>query len=203
MPRLVCAPPFVCMILPPPPPEPTPSPPTPPYLLDPPPYLPPTSPLPPPYTPPYPPPLHPPYPPPTSKVGGGDFVRYMPGDLMSCREHSVDTASHLYVAHSQPPCGPCLVDTFWHIAPSKLKEIFGTREGFEICPRPFFSSDDMAEGGGGRCASNAKALTDPRRTPSARAPFKGGSTQRGGGVHPPPPSGAECLGDQENFFGRN
>ena len=54
--RLVCAPPS--------PPYP------PPYLLDPP----PTSPPYPPYLPPLPPPLPPP---PTSKVGGGDFVRYM------------------------------------------------------------------------------------------------------------------------------
>ena len=29
---------------------------------------------------------------------------------------------------------PCLVHTFWHMASLKLKEIFGTREGFQICP---------------------------------------------------------------------
>ena len=52
----------------------------PPYLLDPPPtppYLPPLPPPTSPPTPPQPPPNPPPYPPPTSKVGGGDFVRYM------------------------------------------------------------------------------------------------------------------------------
>ena len=97
--RLVCAPPCVCTAFcvydptpsppqnpPHPPPYPPPylpdSPPTspayPPYLPHyPPPYLPH---LPPPPTPPLPPPLPPPTPPPTSKVGGGDFVRYM------CRE---------------------------------------------------------------------------------------------------------------------
>ena len=56
MPRLVCAPPSVCMILPPPSPQPTPSPP---YLLD----------HPPPYAP-YPPPLTPPpLPPPPTRTG--------------------------------------------------------------------------------------------------------------------------------------
>ena len=74
MPRLVCAPPSVCMILPPPPPQPTPSPPYAPYLLAPPPYLPPlpppTSPPCPPLPPPPTPPPTPPYTPPTSKVGG-------------------------------------------------------------------------------------------------------------------------------------
>ena len=59
---------------PPLPPPPTPPPTSPPYL----PPLPP--PYPPPPTPPPTPPQPPPYPPPTSKVGGGDFVRYMPVD---------------------------------------------------------------------------------------------------------------------------
>ena len=29
-------------------------------------------------------------------------------------------------------------DTIWHKESLKLKEIFGTREGFEICPNKFF-----------------------------------------------------------------
>ena len=29
-------------------------------------------------------------------------------------------------------------DTIWHNESVKLKEIFGTREGFEICPNQFF-----------------------------------------------------------------
>ena len=29
-------------------------------------------------------------------------------------------------------------DTIWHKESLKLKEIFGTREGFEICPNQFF-----------------------------------------------------------------
>ena len=29
--------------------------------------------------------------------------------------------------HKTPPCSPCPVHTFWHIASLKLKEIFGTR----------------------------------------------------------------------------
>ena len=78
MPRLVCAPPSMCMILPPPfhPTHPIPPLP-PPYLLDPP--LP--SRPPPPTSPPYPlPPTPPPYTPPylQGRGGGGDFVRYMP-----------------------------------------------------------------------------------------------------------------------------
>ena len=29
-------------------------------------------------------------------------------------------------------------DTIWHKESLKLEEIFGTREGFEICPNQFF-----------------------------------------------------------------
>ena len=45
---------------------------------------------------------------------------------------SVDTVSHLYVAHShcmwhtENPPSPCPVHTFWHIASLKMNEIFGT-----------------------------------------------------------------------------
>ena len=81
--RLLCVPPCVCTAFPPhtppylldpPPTSPRLPPPYPPYLLDPPPTSPP---YPPPTSPPYLPPYPPPTPPPTSKVGGGDFVRYM------------------------------------------------------------------------------------------------------------------------------
>ena len=60
-----------------------------------------------------------------------------------------DTASHLYVAHlyvahshclyhaASSPCSPRPVHTFWHMASSKFKEIFGKREGFQICPHQF------------------------------------------------------------------
>ena len=55
---------------------------------------------------------------------------------------STDTASHVYVMHlhcmqhtGNPPCSPCLMYTAWH----KLKEKFGTREGFKICPNQFFT----------------------------------------------------------------
>ena len=54
-------------------------------------------------------------------------------------------ASHLCVRHSHcmqhtgnPPCSPCLMYTAWHRESLKLKEKFGTREGFEICPNQFF-----------------------------------------------------------------
>ena len=58
---------------------------------------------------------------------------------------SVDTASHLYVVaftlyvacRNPPPCSPCPVHTFWHIASLNLKELFGTRWGFPICPHKF------------------------------------------------------------------
>ena len=30
----------------------------------------------------------------------------------------------------KPPCSPCLVNTFWHIATSKVGEIFGMREAY-------------------------------------------------------------------------
>ena len=72
MPRLVCAPPSVCMILPPPlPPNPPHPPPTPPLPSRPPPYL----------------------PPPTSKVGGGDFVRYM-------TEYNGQSNAHAHEGHT-------------------------------------------------------------------------------------------------------
>ena len=58
---------------------------------------------------------------------------------------SIDTASHLYVTHSHcmqhignPPYSPCLMYTAWHRESLKLKEKFGTREGFEIFPNQFF-----------------------------------------------------------------
>ena len=58
---------------------------------------------------------------------------------------SIDTASHLYVTQSHcmqhtgnPPCSPCLMYTIWHRESLKLKENFGMREGFEICPNQFF-----------------------------------------------------------------
>ena len=58
---------------------------------------------------------------------------------------SIDTESHLYVTHSHcmqhtgnPPCSPCLMYAAWHRESGKLKERFGTREGFEICPNQFF-----------------------------------------------------------------
>ena len=39
-------------------------------------------------------------------------------------------------------------DTIWHKESLKLKEIFGTREGFEICPYQLFPGPIKAPGGG-------------------------------------------------------
>ena len=93
IPRLVFAPPSVCMILPPPfPPNPLRPPLPPPYPL---------YPLLPPPTPPYLPPLPPLPPPPTPALhlqgrGGGDFVRYMPVTSIT---HCAGTY-HIPCAHS-------------------------------------------------------------------------------------------------------
>ena len=38
-------------------------------------------------------------------------------------------------------------DTIWHKESLKLKEIFGTREGFEICPYRLFPGPIKAPGG--------------------------------------------------------
>ena len=54
------------------------------------------------------------------------------------------TTSHLYVAHSHcmwhtanPPCSPCLLHTIWYRASLQMKEMLGTRAGFQICPHQF------------------------------------------------------------------
>ena len=96
----------------------------------------------------------------------------------------------------KPPRSPCPVHTFWHIASSKLKGIFGWRKGFQICPHQFphllhHSSPGILSS----CLPNA-GLTAPDRT----APDLQKCTCTGigytipaflnafaGGLRPPPP----------------
>ena len=49
-------------------------------------------------------------------------------------------------------------DTIWHKESLKLKEIFGTREGFEICPYQLFPAPIKAPFGRNTCTLGCKPL---------------------------------------------